>query len=85
MGHFKRLSALATLGIALGACVKQPTLEEKLASASGSERLRVAYEECLKRARYPVPGGHNGDYIGHESRQWALCDAMHEANAAKEN
>ncbi len=77
--------ALGTVTLlALGACAKQPTLEEKLASASGPERQRVAYEECLKRARYPVPGGHNNGYVGHESRQWALCDAMQETNKATE-
>lgn len=84
MRHFKRLGALAALSIVLGACVKQPTLEEKLASTTGPERERVAYEECLKQSRYPVPGGHDGDYIGHENRQWALCDEMHKLNQRKE-
>lgn len=79
-----KLFILGMMVLTVSACVKQPTLEEKLASASGSERQRVAYEECLKRARYPVPGGHSGDYRGHEARQWALCDAMQETNQSME-
>ncbi len=79
-----KLLVLGVMALAVSACVKQPTLEEKLASASGPERQRVAYEECLKRARYPVPGGHSGDYRGHESRQWALCDAMQETSQLTE-
>jgi hypothetical protein len=84
MKGIAKMSVGALMLVAVTACVKQPTLEEKLASATGPERQRVAYEECLKRARYPVPGGHDGDYRGHESRQWALCDAMQETNKPTE-
>lgn len=79
----KRVFGVLTL-LALSACVKQPTLEEKLANAGGQERQRVAYEECLKQGLYSVPGGHNRAYIGHENRRWALCDEMNNLNHDKE-
>jgi hypothetical protein len=66
--------------LSLSACVKAPTLEERLADKTGAEREKEAYHACLERARYPVPGGHTGGYIGHETRMWSICDAMHETN-----
>lgn len=78
--------SLVILGAALLAgCVKQPSLEEKLAAASTpAEREQTAYYECLKNARYPVPGGHSRSYVGHETRQWVICDEMHKLNKAEE-
>lgn len=68
----------------LAGCAKQPSLEEKLAAASTpAEREKTAYYECLINARYPVPGGHSRAYVGHESRQWVLCDEMHKLNQAE--
>lgn len=76
---------LMVLGtVLLAGCVKQPRLEEKLAAASTpAEREKTAYYECLKNARYPVPGGHSRPYVGHEARQWVLCDEMHKLNMAE--
>jgi hypothetical protein len=68
----------------LAGCVKQPSLEEKLAAASTpAEREKTAYYECLINARYPVPGGHSRPYVGHESRQWVLCDEMRKLKRAE--
>ena len=65
-------------------CVKQPSLEEKLAAATTpADREQTAYYECLKNARYPVPGGHSNTYVGHEARQWVLCGEMHKLNKAE--
>jgi hypothetical protein len=72
---------LSSTSIILAACVPQQTLEEKLAAAkTPAEREQIAYYECIKNSDYPVPGGHPRSYRGHEIRQWALCDAMHELN-----
>jgi hypothetical protein len=63
------------------ACAEQPSLEEKLAAASTpAEREQTAYYECIHNANYPVPGGHSNAYMGHEGRQWTLCDEMHKLN-----
>jgi hypothetical protein len=68
----------------LTGCAKQPSLEEKLAAApTPAEREKTAYYECLINARYPVPGGHSRTYVGHEARQWAICDEMHKINIAE--
>lgn len=67
--------------LAISACIKQPSLEEKLAAApTPQEREKTAYYECIKNANYPVPGGHSNAYVGHESRQWELCEQMHKLN-----
>jgi hypothetical protein len=72
------------MAVSLSACIKAPTLEERLSGKTGAEREKEAYHACIQRARYPVPGGHDGDYIGHETRMWTICDAMHETNLAQE-
>lgn len=60
------LSGLALLA----GCIKQPTLEEKLAAAATTaEREKIAYYECIHNANYPVPGSHSNTYVGHEERQ----------------
>lgn len=79
MQRIKFLS-VTVLALALSACIKAPTLEERLSGKTGDEREQEAYYACLERSRYPVPGGHFGSYIGHECRMWAICDAMHETN-----
>ena len=71
---------LALLALSLNACIKAPTLEERLADKRDAEREQEAYYACLERSRAPIPGGHSGDYRGHENRMWAICDAIHEAN-----
>lgn len=76
----KHYFALPLLALSLSACIKAPTLEERLADKTGTNREQEAYYACLERARAPIPGGHSGDYRGHESRMWAICDAIHEAN-----
>lgn len=68
------------LALSLSGCIKAPTLEERLADKTGAEREQEAYYACIQHARYPVPGGHDGDYIGHETRMWSICDAMHKTN-----
>lgn len=71
------LCLLTTIAM-LTACAKQPSLEEKLAAAATpAEREKIAYSECLKNARYQIPGGHSRAYVGHETRQLVLCDEMH--------
>lgn len=72
------------LAISLSACIKAPTLEERLAGKTGSEREQELYYACIQRANDKIPGGHDGAYIGHESRMWAICDAMHETNTQEE-
>lgn len=68
----------------LAGCIKQPSLEEKLVAAeSPADREKTAYYECLKNAHYPVPGGHSNAYVGHEARQWVICDQMHKLNIAE--
>lgn len=70
--------------VLLAGCVKQPSLEEKLAAASTpAEREQTAYYECIHNANYPVPGGHSNAYVGHEGRQWKICDEMHKLNTAE--
>ena len=68
----------------LAGCIKAPTLDEKLAAArTPAEREKILYYDCIQWANYPVPGGHSKAYMGHEARQWALCDEMHKLNQAE--
>lgn len=67
------------LTLLLTACAA-PTLEERLAGKTGPDRMKTLYHACIQRSDYSVPGGHSKDYIGHESRQWKLCDRMYEAS-----
>lgn len=78
----RRRTTLLLLGTGLLAgCVKQPSLEEKLAAASSpAEREQIAYYECLHTTHYPLPGRRSKVYFGHEWRQWAICDRMHTLN-----
>ena len=67
--------------LSLSACIKAPKLDEKLAEArSPAERNEILYYDCLQYVNYPVPGGHSKAYMGHEARQWALCDEMKKLN-----
>lgn len=69
------------LALSLSACIKAPTLDEKLADASSpAERNEILYSDCLQYVNYPIPGGHTRQYMGHEARQWALCDEMKKLN-----
>lgn len=72
------------MALSLSACIKAPTLEERLSDKTGAEREKEAYHACLETARRKIPGGHSGNYTGHETRAWTLCDAMHETNLAQE-
>lgn len=85
MRQLKPIFVAIFLIIPLAACMKAPTLEERLSGKSGAERDRELYYACLERSRYSVPGGHDGAYIGHESRQWVLCDEMNKLNQPVEN
>ena len=49
------------MAVSLSACIKAPTLEERLSGKTGAEREQEAYYACIQRARYPVPGGHSGN------------------------
>jgi hypothetical protein len=64
--------------LGIGACAA-PTLEEKLSGKTGDERMETLYHDCIQRANYVVPGGHNKEYIGHEGRLWKICERMYEA------
>lgn len=68
---------IVTLGLA--ACAA-PTLEERLAGKTGSERMKELFYACIERSDYAIPGGHKNDYRGHERRQWRLCDRMYETS-----
>ncbi|NBX02591.1 MAG: hypothetical protein EBR02_00720 [Alphaproteobacteria bacterium] len=68
----------------LAACIKAPTLEERIEGKVGSQRNEELHNICAERAKYHVPGGHNTSYIGHESRMSAICDAMYETNLQEE-
>ncbi len=85
MKSVKSIVALGVIALSVTACFKAPTLEERLAGKSGAERNRELYYACLERSRYSVPGGHTGDYVGHETRMWALCDEMNTLNQPREN
>lgn len=82
MGKFLVIPLLA---LSLSACIKAPTLEERLADKTGADREQELYYACIQRANYKVPGGHNSAYVGHEARMWALCDEMHKTNTQEEN
>jgi hypothetical protein len=84
MHRFMKIAIVLPAAALLAACVKQPSLEQKLAAAeTPADREQTAYYECLKNAHYPVPGGHSNAYVGHEARQWAICDEMHKLNKAE--
>lgn len=70
---------IGLLAIGLTGC-KAATFDERLAGKTGKDREQKAYYACIERANYPIPGGHEADYVGHEGRMWAICDAMHETN-----
>lgn len=84
MRNIKLLSG-AMLIISLSACIKAPTLDERLAGKTGDERKKEAYYACIQRAHSKIPGGHSSSYIGHESRMATICDAMHKVNLTQEN
>lgn len=74
-------SLLITLfSLSLRACLKATTLEERLAGKMGREREQKLYYACIQLANYPMPGEHNDANARHESRMWAICDEMHNAN-----
>ena len=84
MGYLATPALIITIAL-LSGCVKAPTLEEKLAEASTpAERKQTSYYECIRNANYPVPGGHSRSYVGHEARQWAICDEMHKLNQVEQ-
>ena len=85
MRRFKMILTAVVFVLPLAACMKAPTLEERLSGKSGAERNRELYYACLERSQYTIPGGHNKAYMGHETRQWALCDEMNELNQPMEN
>lgn len=68
------------LAHSMNACINAPTLEERLAGKTGGEREQELYYACIQRVNYEAPGGHKNAYVGHESRMWAICDEMHNAN-----
>jgi hypothetical protein len=75
---------LLLLTISLSACIKAPTLEERLVGKTGGEREKELYYACIQRANNKIPSGHDSAYIDHESRMWELCDVMHETNTQEE-
>jgi len=81
----RKLFLFSLLALSLSACIKAPTLEERLADKTGADREQELYYACIQRAHYKVPGGHDSAYIGHESRMWAICDEMHNTNTQETN
>lgn len=79
----KPYALIALFAFSLTSC-KASTLEERLAGKTGDERETELHNACVQRANYPTPGGHDSSYVGHESRMWAICDAMHETNTTEE-
>ncbi len=72
------------MALSVNTCIKAPTLEERLAGNTGSEREQELYYGCIQRANYEAPGGHNNAYVGHQGRMWAICDERHETNTQEE-
>lgn len=68
------------LALSRNACITAPTLEERLAGKTGSERERELCHACIQRANYELPGGHGNAYVGHEGRMWKICDETHRTN-----
>lgn len=82
MSNLKKVKLLSVtvLAISLTACIKAPTFEERLAGKTGAGREKEVYYACIQHANAPIPGGHSGDYIGHEVRMRTLCDDMRNVN-----
>lgn len=59
------------------ACVKAPTIDERLAGKTGAAREEEAYDACLEESRHY--GGRHGHSV-QSSRFWALCDEMKKLN-----
>lgn len=85
MSRFTLIFTAIVLVVPLAGCMKAPTLEERLSGKSGAARNQELYYACLERSRYAIPGGHSRAYVGHESRQWTLCDEMKKLNQTMEN
>ena len=69
------------LAFGLSACIKAPTLEERLEGKTGSEREKEAYNACLEESRY------GSGRRSHSAQGWriqALCKEMHKTNKEKE-
>lgn len=73
----KRYLLIVLLAMGLSACVKAPTLEERLDGKTGTERDKEAYNACLEESRRS--GGKHG-HSAQGSRFWALCDEMNKVN-----
>jgi len=84
MMNIQKLLMVTAMGVALTACGKESTLEERLALASKSERQEIAYAECMRLATSEIPGGHNRENRYHKCRQWTLCEEMNKLNEPKE-
>ncbi len=79
---------VATAALLLSACASQPapTLEEKLAGKSPSERQVILRAECKDEATkghkgMQIPRGYDTTYVPHVQRLSKICNEMTNAPA----